>query len=146
MYNVVFHCSYPWSSSTRIFMPGTYRYALLLLNGKSKIAQVWLSPTAEGLLLAIQLSAFMLCLLNLHKIKHKKQLAEQVCSLCSLFSSMSTNRSLHNTVGWILLHSFLKKKNQPLLCSKPNHFHYAQLQCSTLHFFLWRAVKKTCIC
>lgn len=63
-------------------------------------------PHQSGCCLPYSLSAFMLCLLNLHKIKHKKQLAEQVCSLRSLFSVTYTNRSFHNNVCWILPHSY----------------------------------------
>lgn len=43
-----------------------------------------------------QLPPFMLCLLNLQKIKQKQQLAERVCPLCSLFPVTYINVSLHN--------------------------------------------------
>lgn len=145
MYNVVFHCCYSWSSS-RVFMPGTYRYALLLSNGNSIIAQIWLPPIPEWLLLAIQLVT------TIHALPSEppENKTEATVSWTRLsfvqFVSSYIYKRIPSQCLLILLPGFLKKKI-PFLCSNtfspcPAHMLYINFQ------FLRAAQKKknSCVC
>lgn len=84
-------------------------------------------PHQSGCCLPYGLSAFMLCLLNLHKIKHKKQLAEEVCAVC--FQLRILTDPFTTSVGFYCTH--VKRKRITLLQTKPFSLCPAEVLCIT---------------
>lgn len=111
-------------------MPGTYRYALLLLNGKSKCYCLSLiaSHTIESdCCLPYSYQHSLLCLVNLHKIKQAAVSSTGLCAVCFQIYIYTYQRFL----------TTCSKKKNPLLCSNSACFHSTQMKSYALHFFLW---------
>lgn len=85
MYNIVFHCSYHKVVVLEFLCQVLTRYALLLLNGKSKcycLSLIASHTIQSDCCLPYSYQHSLLCLVNLHKIKQAAVSSTGLCAVC----------------------------------------------------------------